>query len=469
MKMNKKLEWGVLILTAAMMLTILLSQTYSDLLITTRHGINFWDILFDGDILAFYELNQCNSGNAVYTRTMVCSYNILVYVVFAVWNLPLYLLERFAGVDVMNAIPCLVYSKLLIVAAMVVTVFLVKRILEDMDVSEKRHNLILYLYVTSTLMVSVIFTIGQYDILSLIFQLLGFSAYIRGKDKQFVFWFGIAFCFKYFAAVIFLPLLLLRHKKIFAWIKNLVMLIVPFVITRAPFIVYGMLSNDLVSAGGKGDSTAVDRLYHMLSSANASVEVNLFVIAYLGILAWCYLQNSNSSKRVYHGVWACMLSYAAFFGLMDAYPYWSILLAPFLVLTIAMAPGHFYLNVLLETMGLAALVLVNMLRYPWVYFGDTLKPMIWAHILEGTRFRVDYENSRINALVLSLSEAYDVHAVINSVLVAAVCVLAFTTYPERPGATLQKWSNEKEYADVLLVRAVVNALVCMLPVIAAFI
>ena len=157
--MIKQKTFNRILAVGAVLLAVLLlvSHGYNDIIVTTRHGINFWDILLDGDFFAFYELNRCESGNWVYAKAQGCAYNILVYVIFALWNLPLYLLERFAGLDVMNTVPCLIYAKLLPVAAMAVTVVIVKKILETMDVPQEQHNFLLYLYGSSAMVMSVIF------------------------------------------------------------------------------------------------------------------------------------------------------------------------------------------------------------------------------------------------------------------------------------------------------------------------
>ena len=183
---SKKFEWALYIATGLLMLLLLVSHTYNDILVTVRHGLNFWDNLLDGQILQFYNLNKVESGNIYYPGFQGCAYNILVYIIFAVWNLPLYLLERFFHVDVMNNVACLTYSKLMLVAAVMVSVWILNRILTTLDVPRKARKLLLYVYTSSTLMLSVIFISSQYDILSIIFQLLGIHAFIKKDDKRFI-------------------------------------------------------------------------------------------------------------------------------------------------------------------------------------------------------------------------------------------------------------------------------------------
>lgn len=469
MKTKGKIEITICILTVCLLFVLLISHTYNDLVATTRHGINFWNILKDGKFLEFYEVNRMASGNIFYAKVQGCAYNILVYIVFAIWNLPLYFLERFAGVDVMNAIPCLVYSKLLVVVCTAVTMYILKKILEEFELPKEHLLLTLYLYVSSTLLVSVIFITGQYDILSVIFQLLGFLAFLKGKNRAFILWFGISFCFKFFAVVIFLPLLLLRDKKVFSWIRSLIVMLIPWVLTRIPFWIYGIVAGSARTLASGGEAAAGKFMTNMLTSCNITNGINLFVIVYAAILVWCYLQDSTSKKSGHQGVWACMLAYASFFGLMKAYPYWSIMLAPFVTLAIAMAPQHIYLNTILETMGYAGLVGVNMLRYNWVYLGDTLEPMVWSRILVGTGYDTDFTGSLLKQVICGLYSHTEIHAIINSVFLGAIAALAFTTYPGKNGDVPQKLPDPKDFRDVLLVRFLVNSFICLIPIIAIFI
>ena len=210
--MNQKRDKLIPVLWACslgLMLLLLLSHTYNDILVTARHGINFWKLLFEGNILHFFELNYVASGNDYYSMVQGCAYNILLYLIFAVWNIPLALLEAFTAVDVMNNILCIAYIKLLTVAAMVASVIILRKIFALLELDREQYGFLSFLYLTSTLMVAVAFVISQYDLISVVFQLLGVQAFLEKKDKKFVFFFGIAFCLKYFSVVLFLPLLLL--------------------------------------------------------------------------------------------------------------------------------------------------------------------------------------------------------------------------------------------------------------------
>lgn len=459
-KSNERIWKIMIVATIVVAVLLLFSHTYNDIVITTRHGMNLWDILFSGHFVDFYECNITESGNTYYTVLQSCAYNILIYIVFAVWNIPLVLLEKFAGVDVMNNMLCLAYSKLLVVAVALVSAKIVSKIMELLDVSEKDRKLFTYLYLTSTLMLSVSLIIAQYDILSVIFQLLGLKAFLEKKDRQFVLWFGIAVCFKYFALIMFVPLLVLRYKKIVPWIVGLLQVCILPIVTKLPFMFSAM-----AEGGTSAGKDMILRLFGKMLEFSRS-ELSIFVILYVLCIVWCYFQNEEEDMQMYRqkAVWAVFAAYSMFFSFLSMYPYWSILLAPYIVMVIAMSKRNLYANLLLETCGMAGLVVANMLVYFWCYFGNTMKSMLLAKIL-GT---VPDPSRYINA-AMNLMRELNLFPVFNSVFIACMGAIAYLTYPKRlarVGTLTLDWNT---CMDVLILRWIVTTLICLLPILSLFV
>ena len=93
---------------------------------------------------------------------------------------------------------------------MLASLMILQRIMILLHVDSGKREVFSFLYLTSSLMVAAVFVVTQYDLVSVVFQLLGFQAFLEKKDKRFVLFFGISFCLKYFSLLLFLPLLLLR-------------------------------------------------------------------------------------------------------------------------------------------------------------------------------------------------------------------------------------------------------------------
>lgn len=448
----RKVLWTIV---ACMMGILLFCHTYNDILITTRHGINFWKFLFDGQILHFFEQNYVASGNVYYDAVQGCAYNILLYIIFAVWNIPTALLSAFGHVDVMNNIFCIAYMKLLPVLAMFVSMIILRRILVLLEVRGEKLEWMCFLYLSSSLIISSVFVVSQYDILSVVFQLLGVEAFLQKKDKKFVFYFGIAFCLKYFSIVLFLPLLLLRHKRIFSWITALAGMLVPMAVTSLPFVnSYDRLANEL-------SDDLISRLFGFGGSG-----YSLFVILYCVLLVWCLLQSGEEleGKKV---VWAAFAAYGLFFSLLKVYFYWTVMFAPFMVLLIALTPRYLYLNLLLETFGYACQVLSHMLWYHHYFFGDTMKPMLMSRLV--SEEVLNYQGSLIHHIILTLAAKDWTFAFCNSVFIAVIAVMLFLGYPVRAQEEAGSWTLDRECREMLVFRCLVTCGICMMPVLSLFI
>ena len=456
--MNQRKDWFLpvsWICATAVMILLLVSHAYNDILITARHGINFWNLLFDGEILHFFELNYGASGNHYYPIIQGCAYNILYYVFFAVWNIPMALLETFANVDIMNNIVCIAYMKMITVAAMLISLAVIRRILVLLKVDTQSYGLLAFLYLTSSLMMSVVFIVCQYDLISVVFQLLGVLAFLEKKDKRFVLFFGIAFCLKYFAVLLFLPLLLLRHKRIFSWITSLAGMLIPMVITSLPFVnSYDRLATDLT-----------DNLVNKLFSFSGS-GYSFFVVLYCFLLVWCFLQEED--EAFFHKViWASFVTYGLFCSLLNGYLYWTVMFAPFMVLLISLMPKYLYLNLLLETLAYACLTLGHMICYRDFFFGDTMKSMLMSRIV--SERALNYDGSWVYFILGQLGMKEWVFPALNSVFLAAVAVVAFLGYPAAKASREGDLRLNQECREMLMVRLLAGCGIGLLPILSLFI
>ena len=451
MMKRTKLLLGLSGAYAILAFVLFLSHTYNDIVITTRHGINFWNILLNGRILDFYSLNVAVSGNPNFPVEQGCAYNIVVYLVFAVWNFPLFLAEHYLDVDVMNHFLCLVYSKLLLIVAVIATVWVLKKILFLLGVRTNKLWGYIYIYLTSTVMLSVTLITSQYDVIALFFILLGVKAYLERNNPAFILWFGVALCFKYFALVVFLPLLVLRWKTIKDWVRYLFFLILPVLFTTLPFRKVSLFN----------EASLEFSLFNMLLRDNA-FNINLFVMVYVFLIVWCYLQDScQDDEQMRHiSVWSCFVAFSAFFGLLNAYPYWSILLMPFVTMVMVYVQHRMYLCLLLETFAMSIHVLENMIDYNWCYFGNTMKSMMMSLFLD----LVPDCSGPILATISAL-ENENTLAILNTVFVASLIALAWLSFF---GKNPKDIAPEENYSDILIVRFGISAVVCLMPLLSLF-
>lgn len=102
------------------------SHVYRDFYETMRHGLTVWDALSDGRITDFYAYCAGN-GNGIYCGSdmlgtyMDARYDFTIYILFAVWNFPLWLIEHFSGINIQNSFTAMLYAKSMLIAAAAVT------------------------------------------------------------------------------------------------------------------------------------------------------------------------------------------------------------------------------------------------------------------------------------------------------------------------------------------------------------
>jgi len=155
-----------------------------------------------------------------YNRPLFTGNNYLpvFYWIFALWNIPLKLLgfaPEITSQTWMLSTPIqTIWSKLLLAICFYSSIKMVGEISEQISKefippkSSPEYISPKYLFASSPIAIFAVFIFSGYDIFGVFFTLLGLRSYFLKGFKRFVLWFSIAISFKYFAAFIFLPLVL---------------------------------------------------------------------------------------------------------------------------------------------------------------------------------------------------------------------------------------------------------------------
>lgn len=83
-----RMRWAAL---AALLAVCLVCYNYTDLPLIVRHSISLWDALRTGRLNQFYQLATALPIGQATGQTGEVPYDIWVYLLLAVWNLPVYL------------------------------------------------------------------------------------------------------------------------------------------------------------------------------------------------------------------------------------------------------------------------------------------------------------------------------------------------------------------------------------------
>ncbi len=376
----------LLMIYAAISLVLFYSYIYNDILETTRMGMRFWEDLFDGRIRYFY--NEFVPMDPIaYAKDVQGVYDFPIYLLFAVWDLPLYLLSHFASVDVFQSLGCMLWIKTMLLVFSVLFATALYRLARTVGLSEEMSLIVCILFYTSNIFMTSVVVLSAYDITALYFTISGVTCWLKKNTKGFVLCFMLAIPLKLFALLIFLPLLLLREK-------NIGKIIVYTVLAMSPIL----LCRILIPCSGAGAEFHITDMLHGTDLGNLALlyaityhtdmvlgEIYYSVIGFGLLMAFCYFFCPKTQQQFTEwGIYVCFVSYAILFTTCVSHPYWIIIMTPFTVLLMAMNRRCMHINLVLDTIGTWGMLLAQLFYFPWCFGNAMVTNMFWPKLL-GTK------------------------------------------------------------------------------------
>lgn len=356
-----------ILLLASVVLGLLffVSFMYTDIVETTRDGMTFWDALFSGRLRQFYVMNENVTISGRFGTSGAAIYDFPVYFVFAIWNLPLWIYEKVTGAFALDRLVGVLWAKSIsipfLIGICLTMIRIGKRIRGDAFPADKA----LLMFGSSVLFLVPVLIMGQYDAFCLLFMLLGTDAYIAGKNKQFLAWFAVAVTFKLFALFVFIPLVLLKEKRLLRVCGSMaagLSFLVFWKIVQGSFFVVSETGTDYVSG-------------HLLTFIFQSQigftyqSSSVFIMAFLFVCMFCYFRTPIPAER--SGIWAvygALMGLAPFFIASLTHPQWSLLMLPFIVLLVfARKDSECATGMWISTIFSSGLLLAQFIYYFWVF------------------------------------------------------------------------------------------------------
>lgn len=332
---------------------------YSDILITTSFGINFWDVLFSGDIFHFYEICHSDVETAGYHIFNTPDYDFLIYIIFAIWNLPLWIVRKVAHINIWESALAIAWAKTIVLLFTILTIKAVDDICKTLKMDGKNRKDVVLLFATSSILCMSVFVTSQYDVIYLFVMLKAFDAYLKDDVWRFTAFLALSLPVKTLSVFLFPALLLYKEKNVLKICCHTVVLFLPWLLLRAIFPMGeengGNVSNILVIFGQK----IVFR----------NLEIPLFILAVIIFYIVCYVLKApdDEKKAGLNSVRIAFLSYALFFILCATNPYWYILLLPFQCILTGLSEDRKYLNAILETVTSICYVGMYVWIIPWCF------------------------------------------------------------------------------------------------------
>lgn len=398
---------------------------YSDILITTRHSINLIQTIVNGDPLGFYRINYgLITDNYLQVATKAC-YELPIFVIFAIWNIPLWIAQNFFHIQITTTILCLIWLKLILVIFLVLCAKTMKKICQEINIDDKHVSWTVLFFISSPLLLVSLFIMSQYDIIAIFFILLGLLMYLKNNKKWFIIWFSIAILLKMFALFIFIPLLLLTNKKWKNIVKYTFLGLLPLLLTK--LISFKM---PLYKESMSGFS---DEMLNNLLSQGINVNfgsASLFCITLIAISIYCYIKNVKDRNELNKfAIYIPLFVFSCFFMFVNFHPYWIILLTPFTALVVFQNLKYFKINVILEIISSVAIIIATMFTYYWCYGPLLIERMILPKLF-GSTYGLTHKYTYISD-ILNVFKLQQYQPFILAVFVTCVSALLIINFPRK--------------------------------------
>jgi hypothetical protein len=281
----------------------------------------------NGHIGNFYDFNKAYIGETSYLPT--------IYIAIAIWNIPALLLglidpEKIqtwitqfpsAQISQFDYAVLVGWYKCMLLFLAGVTAYYLKKI-NSMALSTKTSKSDL-IFITSPITIFSVFVFSGYDILSVAFCMIAFYYHLKNNLLKFSLFFSLAITCKFFAILLFTPLLLLNEKRFFYLLK--------YSIIAISLIIFYILIY-------KNNLSFIESIFHVVKQKILSSNIHLLkmisLIAYIYICINAYLYKKNSfNEFLKKSLYVSYFSYFLLFIAFKWHPQWLIILMPFAALS----------------------------------------------------------------------------------------------------------------------------------------
>jgi hypothetical protein len=203
-----KVEW---IYVAFLSLVAIMTFFFVDLVSLTIWSTNLLDVIWDGNLRGFYAFSAENIHGIYHT---LAGMEIFALIPHAIWNIPIWIAQRFFHIEIAQSAYCLIWSKLYLVGLLAAACGVVFKISLLLDQDKNKAMQVCFLSVSSIFVFTGIYYAGQNDIFLLLLGLLSLYFLLKNKGGLFLLFAGLSILAKPFFLFPLVALLLLTEKNL---------------------------------------------------------------------------------------------------------------------------------------------------------------------------------------------------------------------------------------------------------------
>ncbi len=427
-----KIEWAVAIAIAVIML---LSFSYIDLKSLTVWSTNILDCIAEGDITQYYSYTALNKYNVNHQYVSGTLYSLMLW---AIWNIPIWVIQFFGEKSIVNNAILLIWSKLFLVCILGITLYITYKICCALFKDKKMSKWITFLSATFLYTYIGVFYASQNDILICMFATLGIYYLIKEKNIGFYIFSAIAISVKYFYLIPYIPLILLTEKKIWKIIVKLGVGISPIIIFK---VLFGGFPMYAVSEVSNNSDKILKGFFGSGIKVSNGVSLSFFVLAFVTICFMAYMTKPKTKQiknnYVFYFAVAPIITMLMFSTYYEFYR--PILLMPFLMILYGFKPQLFRINVILDTVMSGASLISLSLTSKYIFNSKfSMNGTLISELLNSQEMKFVSLKGSLNSILGE--NATIVASLVTTVLFAALAIILVINYP---GLNINKEEKNK--------------------------
>ena len=411
-----KWDWIIFGIVA---LFIILCFAYWDVFVTTAHTINYIDAISKGHFFDLYKVNYNLIIDGVYTT--VC-YDIIIYFILMIWYFPLWIFTKIFSLNIINNFFSILWMKGIFVLFIFLCCKVIKKICIELDIKQNLIKWVILFFVSTPMLLTATLLLCQCDIIPIFFMLLGIYYYLKKQDLKFILFFAIAIPMKLFPLLVFIPLLLLREKKI-----SKILLYTLVAVSLLTVLRVGEAMMPLYYESTEGFKVYMfDKLFNSALFETGYGRATIFIALYTLLCIYCYAKNITEAEIKRYVIYIPFLVFLSFLTFVCYHPYWIIYLVPFSSIILFQNAKYFKVNTIVEAFyNLFTLIILS--KYSYLCFtAKNVDKMLIPKIF-GKRNLTTLKYSYIGALYdkLELSKYFPAVLGISLALAIALAVINF--------------------------------------------
>lgn len=336
-------NWLEYFFYALLALGVMLFYKYWDFKSLTVWSTSILDCIVDGNLYDYYSVIHTNAYGAPHEY---CGFNYLSLIPWAIWNIPIWIVQRFCHIRIVDHTVMMLWSQLFLAFLLIIILFYSRKIIEFFNEDHNIKEWSSYLIVTCPLTFLGIFIAGQSDLIVITTTVI--AIYYLLKDKQIIFLLLMAYSIsaKPFFIFSFIAVILLIEKNVlFAFLKVcssfIPMVLFDIIYKNAPLYqesINGSTANNIIQK----------TITNCIGATGGSASIVIMCLVVIYFMAYCISYKAEDKVRKQYIIYFMFAPMAIYFAFANYEFYRRIFLIPFLIIMMAINSKFWMVNVILE-------------------------------------------------------------------------------------------------------------------------